>query len=297
MLAFCFMRLVGNGCRKTVPQTTSRVVPVVARFFSVRIWRTVRRKSKSFSVSLPLDVSRSRFFLTARSSPEGPPPRLRSEGVILFDPLDRRAGIDEGGDAIRLEDQKALVTGGSRGLGLGLVEALAVAGAEVTVVARGNADLAAVRERLGVATIAADVTDADAARAILAEARPDVLALIAGALPPMRPLHEVSWPEFAEVWDTDVKAGLYWMRAALKTPLVPGSRILVGSSGAALNGSPLSGGYAGAKRMLWIMAEYANGVSKEVDLGLQFQVLVPRQMVGGTGVGGAVQKPTPSEWA
>jgi hypothetical protein len=60
--------------------------------------------------------------------------------------------------------------------------------------------------------------------------------------------------------------------------------VLVGSSGAALNGSPLSGGYAGAKRMLWIMATYANRVSEQADLGIRFQVIVPRQRVGGTGV-------------
>jgi NAD(P)-dependent dehydrogenase (short-subunit alcohol dehydrogenase family) len=53
---------------------------------------------------------------------------------------------------------------------------------------------------------------------------------------------------------TDVKAGLYWLQAALNLPLKPGSRVLVVSSGAAQNGSPLSGGYAGAKRMLWFMA-------------------------------------------
>jgi NAD(P)-dependent dehydrogenase (short-subunit alcohol dehydrogenase family) len=188
---------------------------------------------------------------------------------------------------MRLKGRKAVVTGGSRGLGLGLVEALVEAGAEVTVVARGTADLGAVRDRLGVATIAADVTDADAARGVLADVRPDVLALNAGAPPPMGPLNELSWEDFTAVWDTDVKAGLHWMQAALNTPLAPGSRVLVGSSGAALNGSPLSGGYAGAKRMLWIMAEYANGVSDELGLGLRFQVLVPRQMVGGTGVGRA----------
>ena len=188
---------------------------------------------------------------------------------------------------MQLQDQKAVVTGGSRGLGLGLVEALVAAGADVTVVARGAADLAAVRGRLGVATMQADVTDAEAARAILSEVRPAVLALIAGAPPPMRSLREMDWADFTAVWDTDVRAGLHWMQAALNTPLAPGSHILVASSGAALNGSPLSGGYAGAKRMLWIMADYANSLSKEMDLGLQFRVLVPRQMVGGTGVGDA----------
>jgi hypothetical protein len=61
----------------------------------------------------------------------------------------------------------------------------------------------------------------------------------------------------------------------------------VTASGAAINGSPLSGGYAGAKRMLWMMAGYANGVSKELELGIRFQVLVPTQLVGATPLGRA----------
>jgi hypothetical protein len=44
-----------------------------------------------------------------------------------------------------------------------------------------------------------------------------------------------------------VKGALYWMQAAFNLPLAPGARVLAGSSGAALQGSPLSGGYAGAK--------------------------------------------------
>ncbi|TGW07892.1 SDR family NAD(P)-dependent oxidoreductase, partial [Mesorhizobium sp. M2D.F.Ca.ET.145.01.1.1] len=43
-----------------------------------------------------------------------------------------------------LKDKKIVVTGGSRGLGLGLVEALVGQGAEVTVVARGAEALEAV---------------------------------------------------------------------------------------------------------------------------------------------------------
>jgi NADP-dependent 3-hydroxy acid dehydrogenase YdfG len=98
-------------------------------------------------------------------------------------------------------------------------------------------------------------------------------------------LDEISWEDFTAPWETDVKAGLYWVQAALNLPLKPGSRVLVGSSGAAQNGSPLSGGYAGAKRMLWFMANYANGVSKQKELGIRFQAIVPMQMIGGTGVG------------
>jgi NAD(P)-dependent dehydrogenase (short-subunit alcohol dehydrogenase family) len=186
-----------------------------------------------------------------------------------------------------LKDKNVVVTGGSRGLGLGLVEALVAQGAKVTVVARDADALDSVRVRLGVATIAADVTDKTAAQKILAEVRPDIVALNAGAKPPMGRLDQMSWADFTATWETDVKAGLYWIQAALNLPLKPGSRVLVGSSGAAVNGSPLSGGYAGAKRMLWFMAKYANSVSEQKHLGIRFQAIVPQQIVGDTGVGDA----------
>ena len=56
-------------------------------------------------------------------------------------------------------------------------------GARVTVVARSAVALKLVRARLGVATISADVTDQTAAHRILAEVRPDVLALTPAPLP------------------------------------------------------------------------------------------------------------------
>jgi NAD(P)-dependent dehydrogenase (short-subunit alcohol dehydrogenase family) len=186
-----------------------------------------------------------------------------------------------------LTDKNVVVTGGSRGLGLGLVEALVARGARVTVVARDADALESISARLGVATISADVTDQTAAHRILAEVSPDILVLNAGAKPPMARLDEVSWADFTATWETDVKAGLYWLQAALNLPLKPGSRVLVGSSGAAVNGSPMSGGYAGAKRMLWFMAKYANSVAEQKRLGIRFQAIVPQQIVGGTGVGDA----------
>jgi NAD(P)-dependent dehydrogenase (short-subunit alcohol dehydrogenase family) len=168
-----------------------------------------------------------------------------------------------------------------------LVEALVAHGARVTVIARDADALEAVRARLGVATISADVTDEAAAHRILAEVRPDILALNAGTPPRMGRLDQLSWADFTAPWEIDVKAGFYWLQAALNVPLKPGSRVLVGSSGAAQTGSPLSGGYAGAKRMLWFMAMYANGVSKQKDLGICFQAILPMQIIGGTGVGDA----------
>ncbi|WP_284417851.1 MULTISPECIES: SDR family oxidoreductase [unclassified Bradyrhizobium] len=186
-----------------------------------------------------------------------------------------------------LKDKNVVVTGGSRGLGLGLVEALVGHGAKVTVVARGVEALEAAAARLGVATIAADVTDEAAAHRIVRDVRPDIPVLNAGTTPQMGRLDQLSWKEFSVAWETDVKAGLYWLQAALKLPLKPGSRVLVGSSGAAVTGSQMSGGYGGAKRMLWFMAKYANGVSQEQNLGIRFQAIVPRMMIPGTGVGDA----------
>lgn len=186
---------------------------------------------------------------------------------------------------MKLEGQRVLVTGGSRGLGLGIVEALVAHKARVTVLARDPARLAEVARRLDVGVIAGDITDPALAGAVLRDVRPAVLVLNAGAMTTMAPFHEQTWEQFTSIWDTDVKAGFAWMQAAIRLPLPRGSRVLVGSSGAAIAGSPLSGGYAGAKRMLWLMAQYANGVAAELDLGIRFQVLIPQQIIGDTDSG------------
>src|SRR5271170_6878422 len=100
-----------------------------------------------------------------------------------------------------LKDKNVVVTGGSRGLGLGLVEALVAHGAKVTVVARDIDALESVRARLGVATIPADITNQNAARQILTEVRPDILALNAGTKPRMDRLDMISWEDFTAPWE------------------------------------------------------------------------------------------------
>jgi hypothetical protein len=73
-----------------------------------------------------------------------------------------------------------------------------------------------------------------------------------------------------------------------------GGRVLVVSSDASMvlavrfiapESVRLSGGYIGAKRMVWFMAHSANAVSRERDVGIHFQVLVPRQLIPGTTLG------------
>jgi NAD(P)-dependent dehydrogenase (short-subunit alcohol dehydrogenase family) len=184
-----------------------------------------------------------------------------------------------------LDRQRVLVTGGSRGLGLGVVEALVAHGATVTVVARDPVRLAELNGRLGVSIIPGDATDPRLAETALRDAQPSVLVLNAGATPTMAPLHEQEWEGFSTAWNTDVQAAFHWIQAAFRLPLGRGSRVLLSSSGAAIGGSPLSGGYAGAKRMIWMMADYANGIAKDLDLGIRFHALLPRQIVGATELG------------
>jgi hypothetical protein len=110
----------------------------------------------------------------------------------------------------------------------------------------------------------------------------------------MKPIDQQSWDQFSTAWNTDVKAGLIGIQAALNTPMKPGGRVLVMSSAASMvlagpfiapESLRLSGGYIGAKRMLWFMAHSANAVSRERGLGLQFQVLVPCQLIPSTTLG------------
>lgn len=186
-----------------------------------------------------------------------------------------------------LKDCRIVVTGGTHGLGRGIVESLARQGADVTVIARSKGALDALANDLGVKSRTGDIADRAFAESTIREVRPQVLILNAGATPAMGLIHHLSWEAFSEVWNTDVKAALFWIQAALLQPLAAGSRVLLGSSGAAIAGSPLSGGYAGAKRMLWLMAGYANGVATKDGLGINFQALLPNQIIAGTGVGEA----------
>ncbi|HEY4104207.1 MAG TPA: SDR family oxidoreductase [Polyangiaceae bacterium] len=186
-----------------------------------------------------------------------------------------------------LAGKKALVTGGSRGLGLAIAQALVAQNAQVTVLARDAEQLREVERRLGVRAIQGDIADAELAARAIGEVRPDLLILNAGAKPSTGLIHEQNWEGFSGTWNSDVKGTFHWIQAALALPLANGSRVLIGSSGAAINGSPLSGGYAGAKRTQWLLAHYANASAKALGREIQFQALVPQQMIGETELGRA----------
>ncbi|MFA1702492.1 SDR family oxidoreductase [Mycobacterium intracellulare] len=182
----------------------------------------------------------------------------------------------------------AIVTGAGRGFGRAIATALATAGAEVVGVARTRSQLEEVRAQLGdtFTPVVADAADPATAGRLIDRHRPRTLVLCAGAAPRMAPLQDQTWESFSDNWNSDVAQAFHWVRDALRRPLAPGSSVIVMSSGAALAGSPLSGGYAGAKATVRFLAGYAALESQRAGLGIGFTAVLPR-LTPATGLGAA----------
>ena len=187
-----------------------------------------------------------------------------------------------------LSGTTALVTGASRGFGRAIAVALSSRGAHVVGVARDPSRLDELRAQLGetFTPVAADAADPVVAGQLLDKYRPRTLILNAGAAPLAQPVHRHTWETFSRNWDVDVRHVFNWTREALLLPLQPGSSVIALSSGAAVNGSPLSGGYAGAKATIRFIASYAAAESDRNALGIRFTSLLP-QLTPETDLGAA----------
>ena len=188
--------------------------------------------------------------------------------------------------------QTAVVTGASRGFGRAIAAALVAEGTNVVGVARDEQELGAVRDELGggFIPVAGDATNESLAHEVIRGHRPSLLVLNAGAAPHMAPVQEHTWETFSRNWEVDTRHVFTWTRAALLEPLAPGSVVVAMSSGAALGGSPLSGGYASAKAAVRYIRGYAAEESKRADLDIRFVTLLPQLTpfggVGAVGVAG-----------
>jgi NAD(P)-dependent dehydrogenase (short-subunit alcohol dehydrogenase family) len=170
--------------------------------------------------------------------------------------------------SFRLDGKRALVTGGGRGIGLAAASALAQAGAQVTLAARTQAEIAAaaqaIRERGDRAdALPLDVTDLDAVRRTIAAAEPfDVLVNNAGTNRPAL-LMDVKVEDFDAIFALNVRAAFFMAQA------VAGRLIAAKRAGSIINISSQMGHVGAARRSVYCASKHAmEGFTKAMAIEL-----------------------------
>jgi NAD(P)-dependent dehydrogenase (short-subunit alcohol dehydrogenase family) len=140
---------------------------------------------------------------------------------------------------LQLAGKRAVVTGGSKGIGLAAAEVLAEEGCDVVLIARDQARLdaaaAAIRARrqVRVRTIAADLSEAAALRrAAEAAGEIDILVNNAGAIPPgdLLGVDEETW---RRAWDLKVFGFIGFCRAVYPAMAARRAGVIINVIGAA----------------------------------------------------------------
>ena len=180
----------------------------------------------------------------------------------------------------RLDGQRALVTGASKGIGRAGAVALAAAGAEVVLAARSLSEMEATVAELAAAGLSAkarvlDVTDRAAVRALVAAEGPfDALLNNAGT--------NIREP-FLEVQDASVDTLLDLNIRAMFTvaQAVAQGMAAAGKPGAIVNLSSVNGHVAGANRSVYTATKHAvEGMTKAMafelgPMGIRVNAICP----------------------
>lgn len=156
----------------------------------------------------------------------------------------------------RLDDRRALVTGGSKGLGFASGVALAGAGADVTLIARTASEVeeaaARIRAAGGNATAAVlDITDIETTAEWVAAQPPfNILVNNAGTNRP-GPFVETKVKDYDDVFAINVRAAFFMSQAVAKR------MIETGTQGSIINMSSQMGHIGAARRTVYCATKHA----------------------------------------
>lgn len=182
--------------------------------------------------------------------------------------------------SFRLDGRRALVTGGSSGIGLGCAAALAAQGADVVLAARSREKLndaasAFAAEGLRVGLLEMDVADVETTRPLVEENGPfDVLVNSAGTAR-HTPATETTPDDFDAVADLNVR-GAYFVTQAVARGL-----IAAGRPGSLINISSQMGHVGGVDRAVYCASKHAlEGFTKAMAVewgrhGIRVNTLCP----------------------
>jgi NAD(P)-dependent dehydrogenase (short-subunit alcohol dehydrogenase family) len=171
--------------------------------------------------------------------------------------------------AFDLTGKVALVTGGNGGIGLGMAEGLAAAGADLVIWGSNPAKLAAAEAKLHAAgrrvlVQRCDVADENAVERSFAAAlqemgRIDACFANAGVTQQRAAFHELSTAEWRRVLSVNLDGAFFTLRAASRHMVEraaagdPGGRLVAVSSTAAIHGAARHEAYAASKGALLAM--------------------------------------------
>lgn len=167
-----------------------------------------------------------------------------------------------------LDGKRALVTGGTRGIGLGASVALAHAGAHVTVAARTAGDVEQVVNAMAadgyrVEGVALDITDVDAVRAFVADSAPFQVLVNSAGTGRHSDLADITPENYNAVMQVNLGAIVFLTQAVV-------ARLqAAGLAGSIINVSSQMGHVGGPKRAIYSASKHAvEGLTKSLAIEL-----------------------------
>ena len=170
--------------------------------------------------------------------------------------------------SFRLDGKRALVTGGTRGIGLGAAVALAEAGAEVTIAARTAGDIEAVVNQMADAGLAAegvalDITDSDTVRAFVDDVEPFQVLVNSAGTARHSSFADITPANYQVVMDLNLSATLFVSQA------VVGRLVAAGLPGSIIHISSQMGHVGGPSRAVYAASKFAvEGLAKAMAIEL-----------------------------